>query len=224
MQKKLVSEVFQALHEAGQERNEIGRADKLKMPKQAAEQYPREVKQETIKKVQEGGRGILTAVAKELGVPKTTIKYWLDNADKILGSDEADGFTQHPTVMKIQKQIVEHGWKLYFKIIKRLNTQLEEASFRDLIYGASELQNKLMELKPLNGLARVSTTTEVQVSEERKVTVRRFLEKQQERLGMEKDEKIALSGAGPEPPPVSEAQVVELVEEQQNEGKKKRNG
>lgn len=190
------------------------------MPKQAAEQYPREVKQDTIRKLQEGGRGILTAVSKELGVPKTTIKYWLDNAEKIMGDDEAGGLTQHPVVIKLQRQIIEHGWKLYFKIIKKLNNKLEEASFRDLVYGASELQNKLMELKPINGLARVSATTEVQVSEERKVTVKKFLEKQQERLGSENGEKIALSGGASEARKVSNAVVVEGEEH----GKKKQNG
>lgn len=194
------------------------------MPKQAVEQYPREVKQETIKKIQEGGRGMLTSVAKELGVPKTTVKYWLDNADRILGVDEADGFSRHPTVMKLQKVILEHGWKLYFKIIKRLNTKLEEASFRDLVYGASELQNRLMELKPLNGLAHVSSTTEVQVSEERKVTVKRFLEKQQERLGIENAEKIALSEASPEPASGSVGGAVEASELPTDEGEKKQNG
>jgi len=167
------------------------------------QRYPREIIQGAITKLEDGAS--LTAIAHELGVAKSTVSYWWSNAAKFMGK----GYERdlNPKIAKIQNQIVEYGWKLYMKIIRKLNSTMDDASFRDLIYGASELQNRLIQLKPLQVTnSKISTTTEVEVSEERKVTVRNFLEKQKERTGQEKEEaKVDLAAGAPEPSPESKS-------------------
>lgn len=142
-----------------------------------AQRYPVEIIRQTINKLEDGAS--LTAVAKDLGVAKSTVSYWWNHASKFMGK----GFEKslNPKIAHIQTQILEYGWRLCLKAIRKLNDKIDEATYKDLIYGASELQDKLMQLKPLNGSHKVSST-QVEVSEERKITVRRFLEKQKSRL------------------------------------------
>ncbi len=167
------------------------------MSNKTLQRYPRELIQGAITKLEEGAS--LTAIAHELGVAKSTVSYWWSNASKFMGKGYEKDL--NPKIAKIQNQIVEYGWKLYFKIVRKLNHTMDQASFRDLIYGASELQDRLIALKPLQvASGKISSTTEVEVSEERKVTVRKFLEKQKERSEMktENSEKSGLGDPGAE--------------------------
>jgi transposase-like protein len=145
------------------------------MSNKTLQRYPREVIQGAILKVEDGAS--LTTIANELGVSKSTVSYWLTNASKFLGKEfERD---LNPKIGRIQHQVIEYGWKLYFSLIKKINATKDTASFRDLVYGASELQNRLLQLKPLQIHGpKVSSTTEVEVSEKRKMTFRNFMEKQ----------------------------------------------
>lgn len=169
------------------------------MSNKTLQRYPRELIQGAISKLEEGAS--LTAIAHELGVAKSTVSYWWTNAPKFMGKGYEKDL--NPKIAKIQNQIVEYGWKLYFKIVRKLNHTMDQASFRDLIYGASELQDRLIALKPLQVVGgKISSTTEVEVSEERKVTVRKFLEKQKERTGMKiEDGKSGQQAAAPEQAP-----------------------
>ena len=172
------------------------------MSNKSLQRYPKELIQGAITKLEEGAS--LTAIAHELGVAKSTVSYWWSNASKFMGKGYEKDL--NPKIAKIQNQIVEYGWKLYMKIIRKLNHSMDDASFRDLIYGASELQDKLTQLKPLQGIGgKISSTTEVEVSEERKVTVRKFLEKQKERTGTKREEtgKIDQDAPGSEQRPES---------------------
>jgi DNA-directed RNA polymerase specialized sigma subunit len=109
------------------------------MSNKTLQRYPRELIQGAITKLEEGAS--LTAIAHELGVAKSTVSYWWSNASKFMGKGYEKDL--NPKIAKIQNQIVEYGWKLYFKIVRKLNHTMDQASFRDLIYGASELQDRL---------------------------------------------------------------------------------
>lgn len=192
------------------------------MSNKTLQRYPRELIQGAITKLEEGAS--LTAIAHELGVAKSTVSYWWTNAPKFMGKGYEKDL--NPKIAKIQNQIVEYGWKLYFKIVRKLNNTMDQASFRDLIYGASELQDRLIALKPLQVVAgKVSSTTEVEVSEERKVTVRKFLEKQKERTGVKiEDEKSDQHAAAPERAPELNKPVSPASEQGPDQAGKKANG
>lgn len=137
------------------------------------QKYTKEIIQSAIQKLEDGGS--LSAIAREMGLPKTTVKYWLDNANKFMGEgDPADGLNSK--VIRVQNQIVDYGWRLLLKLYKRIQTKMEDASFRDLVYGASELQSRLTQIRTLNGSVADSSSM-LEVSEETKVTVRTFLDK-----------------------------------------------
>ncbi len=141
------------------------------------QRYPLETIQTTITKLEEGAS--MTALAAELGIAKSTISYWWVNADKFMGNGFTEGL--NPKVIRIQNLIIEYGWKSCLRAIRRLNATMDEASFRDLVTGVTELMQKLTQLRPLNANPRVPAQ-EIQVSEERKVTVKNFLQKQKERF------------------------------------------
>lgn len=181
------------------------------MSNKTLQRYPREIIQDAILKVEDGAS--LTAIAKELGVAKSTVSYWLTNASKFMGKDfERD---LNPKIAQIQQRAIEYGWKLYFSLIKKINATKDSASFRDLVYGASELQNRLLQLKPLqiHG-SKVSTTTEVEVSEKRRMTFRNFMEKQKSSLEViaEESEKNAQEQSAPVLAPDSNSTLSPVIE------------
>ncbi|MCG3204346.1 MAG: hypothetical protein KCHDKBKB_01061 [Elusimicrobia bacterium] len=137
------------------------------------QRYSKEIIQSAIQKLEDGGS--LSAIARDMGLPKTTVKYWIDNANKFL----ADGGVNeglNTKVARVQNQILDYGWRLLFRLYKKIQGKMDDASFRDLVYGASELQSRLTQIRTLHGSIPDSSSM-MEVSEETKVTVRTFLEK-----------------------------------------------
>lgn len=137
------------------------------------QRYSKETIQSAIQKLEDGAS--LSAIAREIGIPKTTIKYWIDNANKFLGDEHGDNLNSK--VSRVQNQILDYGWRLLFKLYKRIQTKMPDAAFRDLVYAASELQGRLTQIRTLHGSVSGETPSVMEVSEETKVTVRTFLEK-----------------------------------------------
>ncbi len=187
--------------------------------KGTVDQYPIEIKRAAIMKLKEGGHGMLTAVAKEIGAPKTTVKYWWDNAKKIMGEDNDRGLD--PKIARFQNLIIYTGWREVYEAYKLLREKMKEGSLRDLVYAISELQTKLMEITPAGANGKMGSEVVV-VAEERRVTVRNFLAKQQDRMktGLTEGPEIALTRPAPEPrPSLNSEPLVETTEGVEDEEK-----
>jgi transposase-like protein len=164
------------------------------MGSKSIQRYPLDTIKDAIGKLEEGAT--LSSIAKEIGVPKTTVKYWLDNASKYV-----EGETGLVTKSnRVKNQINDYSWKLLFKIIKKINEGMTDASFRDLVYAARELQAILNQIKiSTAGSNGNGATTLLEVSEQTSVTFKKYLEKRQEQKNGNGKEGVEIDLATPPP-------------------------
>ncbi|MBI4395448.1 MAG: transposase [Elusimicrobia bacterium] len=142
------------------------------MKRGGPQKYPKEVIRAAIQKMENGAS--LSSIARELGLSKTTVKYWLDNAPKFLAKDSGKGFGVGQG--RVQAKISVYGWALLFKIYRQIGRSMEQASFKDLVYALSELHKSLPQLTPMTGNGVPSRILEMK--EETRVTVKEYLDKQ----------------------------------------------
>lgn len=153
------------------------------MKRKGPQKHSTEVIQSAISKFESGAR--LSAIAKELGVPKNTVKHWLDNASKFLPESES-----HPVATRIHSRLARETWDIIFAALKTLKGKLPEASVRDLVAVISELFDRQAQFGALTGKGRVPERV-VEKSEEVRIRVETFLKK---RTSGE-DPKSSLGGA-----------------------------
>lgn len=150
--------------------------------KRGPQRYSKELIRSAIKKREDGGS--LSGIAKEMGLPKTTVKYWLDNPHKFL-SDRTDRLTPEGRVVLFQSKLLDYGWKYVFHLTKTLAKKEDNASFREIMYGIEKLAAVLGQIQIVGG-HEPSTATMVEISEQTSITYRRFLEKKKEIEGADK--------------------------------------
>lgn len=140
------------------------------MKRKGPQRHSTEVIQRAIGMFEAGAR--LSAIARDLGVEKTTVKYWLDNASKFM----PEGQGQSPVATRIHTRLTRETWDIIFAALKALRGKLPEASVRDLVAVISELFDRQAQFGALAGKSRVPEKV-VEESAEVRITVQKFLEK-----------------------------------------------
>ena len=167
--------------------------------------HPNEMIKMAITKYENGAK--LAAIARELKVSKTTVKYWLDNASKFI----PDSDNKNPIVSRLGQRLVRESWDIVFSSLKELKSKLAEMSGRDLVVVISELLDLQSRFGSMAGKNTVPDRV-IEKSEEVRITVQKYLEKQ-------KPEQVCLST---QPIECESQQICELAqntEEAQNEAK-----
>ncbi len=160
--------------------------------KRGPQKYPKELIRSAIKKREEGAS--LTSIAKDMGIAKTTVKYWLDNPSKFLAETSFESPTEKIT--RVQGQILDYTWRYAFHLCKKLQEKENDATFRDIVFGINQLVDVLGRVQVGGGHHPV-TSPVVEVSEETSVTIRRFLEKKKEMESPPIDETETILGGEP---------------------------
>lgn len=173
------------------------------MKRRGPQKHSTEVIQSAIAKYEGGAR--LSAIARELKVEKTTVKYWLDNASKFLPEDRK----QSPVAARIHTRLTREVWDIIFAALKVLRGKLDEAEVRDLIVAIKMLFELQAQLGTLGGINRVPEKI-MEKTEEVRVTVQKFLQKQAS--GNEKSKQGDPALERPEEPATA-AQVIDVEAE-----------
>lgn len=156
------------------------------MKRKGPQKHSTEVIQAAIAKYESGAR--LSAIARELKVEKTTVKYWLDNASKFLPENRS----QSPVAARIHNRLTRETWDIIFAALKTLRGKLANASVRELVAVISELFDRQAQFGALTGKGNVPEKV-LEKSEEVRITVHKFLQKR-----AAGDAKSSLGGPAPE--------------------------
>lgn len=157
------------------------------MKRKGAQKHPTEVIQQAIAKYEGGAR--LSAIARDLGIRKSTVKYWLDNATKFMG----EGSHENPVTARIQKRLTSEVWDIIFAALKILKGKLEQTTARDLIDVISELFDRQAQFGALAARAPMPEKV-MEKSQEIRIMVQQYLQKKQPQATSEPSEK-SLSAA-----------------------------
>lgn len=114
----------------------------------------------------------LSAIAKEFGVQKSTVKYWLDNAFKFV----AEGTGDDPVVTRVKKRFSGEIWEIIFSALAAVKEKLPQASVRDLILVISELFDRRAQFGVDPSRDPVPPKV-LEKSEEVRITVQKYMQK-----------------------------------------------
>ena len=179
------------------------------MKRKGPQKHSNETIHSAITKFESGAR--LSAIAKELGVEKSTVKYWLDNAAKFMPDKQGP----NPAVVRIQSRLSREAWDIIFLALKEIKRKLSEATIRDLVTVMGELFDRQGQFGMLSGKNAVPERV-LEKSEELRITVRQFL--QNKSAG----EKAPSESLGVEP--VKRPGAAEPIEAQTEPGERKKDG
>lgn len=160
--------------------------------KRGPQKYPKDLIRSAIKKREEGAS--LTSIAKDMGIAKTTVKYWLDNPSKFLAETSFE--SPNEKVSRVQGQILDYTWRYAFHLCKKLQEKEDDASFRDIVFGINQLVDVLGRVQ-VGGSHHPVTPPVLEVSEETSITIRRFLEKKKEMESAPESEPEIILGGEP---------------------------
>jgi len=138
------------------------------MKRKGPQKHSNETIQSAIIKFEGGAR--LSAIAREIGVEKSTVKYWLDNAARFMPEKKG----ANPTAARIQTRLTREAWDIIFLALKEIKRKLSEASIRDLVSVMGELFDRQAQFGMLTGRNAVPEQV-LEKSEELRITVRQFL-------------------------------------------------
>jgi len=138
------------------------------MKRKGPQKHSNEVIKAAIAKFEGGAR--LSAISRELGVVKSTVKYWLDNANRFIPESHGS-----PTTSRIQTRLTREAWDIIFLVLKEIKRKLPEASVRDLVAVMGELFDRQAQFGKAMGGDTVPEKI-LERSEELQVTVRRYLQ------------------------------------------------
>lgn len=155
------------------------------------QKYSKEIIRTAIERLEAGAR--LTAIARELNVPKNTVKYWLDHSNKYL--EEGSGTSA--VAVRIQGKLTKETWDIIFLALKSLRKKLDDASARDLVQVISELFDRQAQFGALTAKKEIPERV-IESSEEVRITVQKYLEKRQPAVLPVQEAKIVLGDAAPE--------------------------
>lgn len=138
------------------------------------QRYSKDFMQTAIQKLDNGMT--LSDLARELGLSKSTLKYWADHRDKFLG----DGKSLKSAANKNHEKYLRETWRLRFKTLKAIEGQIEGASLQNLIKLLTELREGQTQIGPLPagkpGVAQAVVEKKAEIS----LTVSEFLSKKLE--------------------------------------------
>ena len=177
------------------------------MKRKGPQKHSNETIQTAIAKFEGGAR--LSAIARELGVEKSTVKYWLDNAARFMPERKGT----NPTAARIQTRLTREAWDIIFLALKEIKRKLSEASIRDLVSVMGELFDRQAQFGMLAGRNAVPERV-LEKSEELRITVRQFLHNKSA------GEKAASEGLGGEA--VQRAGAAEATEAETEPGEPKK--
>jgi len=140
------------------------------MKRKGPQKHSNETIQTAIAKFESGAR--LSAIARELGVEKSTVKYWLDNAARFMSEKQGP----NPAVARIQARLTREAWDIIFLTLKEIKRKLPEASIRDLVSVMGELFDRQAQFGMLAGRNAVPERV-IEKSKELRITVREYLSK-----------------------------------------------
>lgn len=152
------------------------------MKRKGAQKHPTEVIQKAIAKYEGGAR--LSTIARDLGIRKSTVKYWLDNATKFMG----EGSHENPVTARIQKRLTTEVWDIIFAALKVLKGKLEQTSVSDLVDVISELFDRQAQFGALAARAPMPEKV-MEKSQEIRIMVQQYLQKKQPQPTSEPEEK-----------------------------------
>lgn len=151
------------------------------------QRYSKDFMQTAIQKLDNGMT--LSDLARELGLSKSTLKYWADHREKFLG----DGKSLQSAATKNHGKYLRESWRLRFKTLKAIEGQIDGASLQNLIKLLTELREGQTQIGPLPGNGKPGMAQAVvEKRAEISLTVSEFLSKKL---------KGDLSAAPPEPTP-----------------------
>jgi transposase-like protein len=139
--------------------------------KKGPQKHSTEVIQSAIAKYEGGAR--LSAIARELNVEKSTVKYWLDNANRFMPES-----TTSPITSRIQARLTKEAWDLIFMSLKEIKKKLPDANIRDLVALMGALFDRQAQFGKAFG-SNVVPDKILERSEELQVTVRRYLQEKE---------------------------------------------
>jgi transposase-like protein len=170
------------------------------MKRKGPQKHSTEVIQAAITKYEGGAR--LSAIARELKVEKTTVKYWLDNASKFLPEDRK----QSPVAARIHTRLTREVWDFIFAALKAARGKLDETPMRDLMVSIKTLYEMQAQFGALTGRGRVPEKV-LEKSEEVRITVEKFLQKRDAGKA-----KSSLGGPAVQRPeePAAAAQIIDV--------------
>ena len=138
------------------------------MKRKGPQKHSNETIQNAITKFEGGAR--LSAIAREIGVEKSTVKYWLDNAARFMPERQGP----NPAAARIQARLTREAWDIIFLTLKEIKRKLSEAPIRDLVAVMGELFDRQAQFGMLTGKNAVPERV-LEKSEELRITVRQFL-------------------------------------------------
>jgi len=142
---------------------------KIQMRRKGPQKYSNKIIQSAIAKYEGGAK--LSAIARELDVEKSTVKYWLDNASKFL--PEAGS---NPAVARIGMRATRESWDIIFTALKEIKRKLSKGTIRDLILVVGELFEIQARIGALTG-RRAMPAGVFEKSEEVRITVQKYMQK-----------------------------------------------
>jgi len=140
------------------------------MKRKGPQKHSTETIQKAIAKYEGGAR--LSAIARELGIRKSTVKYWLDNATRFMAEDSG----RNPVATRIQNRLARETWDIIFAALKTLKGKLDQASVRDLVAVISELFDRQAQFGALSDRQALPERL-LEKSEEVRITVQKFLQR-----------------------------------------------
>lgn len=167
------------------------------MSRKGPQRYPTEVIQGAIARLEKGAR--LADIARELNVPKNTVKYWLDHANKHLPETS----NARPVEARIHARLTRETWDIIFAALKALRGKLADASVRDLVAVVSELFDRQAQFGALAGKTQAPEKV-FEKTEELRITVQKVL---QERAAKD----AGTRQGGPAPERAEEPAVAERI-------------
>ncbi|MCX5784574.1 MAG: hypothetical protein NTX59_02700 [Elusimicrobia bacterium] len=179
------------------------------MKRKGPQKHSNETIHTAITKFEGGAR--LSAIARELGVEKSTVKYWLDNAARFMPDKQGP----NPAAARIQTRLTREAWDIIFLALKEIKRKLSEATIRDLVSVMGELFDRQAQFGMLTGRNAVPERV-LEKSEELRITVRQFLHNKSA------GEKASAEGLGVEP--VKQPGAQEPPEAQTEPGEHKKDG
>lgn len=167
------------------------------MNRKGPQKHPKEMVQAAIAKFEGGAR--LSAIAREFGVTKSTVKYWLDNASKFV----AEGQSKNVLGDRLRTRLTRESWDIIFASLKEIRRKIGDATIRDLVTVIGELFDRQAQFGALTSRAAVPGRV-VEASEELRITVRKYLEKKGEAEPSKEGQ-----GAGAVEPPKADAPPID---------------
>ena len=142
------------------------------MNRKGPQKHTNELRQTAIIMFEGGAR--LSQIARDLGVKKSTVKYWLDNASEFIAESP---LSDDPVAARLKGRLMREAWDIIFAALKEIKRKLPEATVKELTMLMGELFDRQGQFGALTGKNQVPQNIQ-ESSEKVKITVAEYLRKQ----------------------------------------------